>query len=91
LRKKSDVAIGGVVGSNIFNLLAVAGAAGLAGGFEFSDASLRFDLPVMLLATLAVAAFVLLRRDIGRGAGLLMSAAYLAFLFALLLSSGGGA
>lgn len=91
LRKKSDVAIGGAIGSNIFNILAVSGAAGMAGGFTFSGQSLAFDLPVMLGATALVAAFAWFRRDIGRGAGLLMVAAYLAFLFFLLLSSGGGA
>ena len=89
-RKKSDVAMGGAIGSSIFNILAVGGAAGLAGGFAFSEPSLRFEIPVMLAATALVALFAWVRRDIGRGAGLLMTAAYLAFMFALLLFAGSG-
>ena len=50
VHKKSDVAIGGVIGSNIFNLLAVGGAAGLAGLAVFDPTSLRVDIPVMVAA-----------------------------------------
>ena len=90
LRRKSDVAIGGAVGSNIFNLLAVGGVAGMAGGFEVAAPSLAFDVPVMLAATALVAVFVWLRRDIGRGAGLLMTAAWIGFLLALAMAAGAG-
>lgn len=83
LRKRSEVAIGNIVGSNIFNMLAVGGAAGLAGGAAFSAATLRFELPVMIAASVALAAFIFMRRDIGRFAGIVFVAAYLAFLGAL--------
>ncbi len=82
-RKRSEVAIGNVIGSNIFNIFAVGGAAGLAGGFTFGPETLRFDLPVMIAASLALAAFVLARRDIGRLAGFVFVAAYAAFIAAL--------
>lgn len=78
--KKSDVAIGGIVGSNIFNIFAVGGAAGLAGTARFDPATLRFDLPAMILAALVLAAFVLTRKSIGRLSGLLMTAGYLRFI-----------
>ncbi|MEM9496175.1 MAG: calcium/sodium antiporter [Pseudomonadota bacterium] len=81
--KKSDVAIGGVIGSNIFNLLAVGGAAGLAGTARFDPTSLAVDLPVMLLATAILSAFVLTRRDIGKFSGLLMFGGYVGFLIAV--------
>jgi cation:H+ antiporter len=89
LHKKSDVAIGGVIGSNIFNLLAVGGAAGLAGTAQFSGTSLVVDLPVMILAALAVSAFVFTRRQIGRLTGLSFFAAYALFIIALASFSGG--
>lgn len=89
LHKKSDVAIGGVVGSNIFNILAVGGAAGLSGTAVFDRASLRLDLPVMTVAALILAAFVLTRRDIGRITGLLFTLAYISFI--LLLAHNAGA
>lgn len=87
LHKKSDVAIGGVIGSNIFNILAVGGAAGLAGTADFDSESLRLDIPVMIAAALTITAFVLTRRDIGRLSGLTMIAAYVGFMY-LLATSG---
>lgn len=89
LRRKCDVAMGSVVGSIIFNCLAVGGAAGLAGGARFAPASLAFELPAMMAATLAAALFVFLKRDIGRIAGALMCAVYGAFIVALVAQAGG--
>ena len=89
LHKKSDVAIGGVIGSNIFNLLAVGGAAGLAGRAEFDPISLQVDLPVMIVAALVVSFYVLTRRDIGRLTGLFIFGAYVGFLIAVAKLGGG--
>ncbi len=81
LKKKSDVAIGSIVGSNIFNLLAVGGVTGLFGGAKFDAASLQFDLPVMIVASLVLVLFVVTQRNIGRLTGILMTAGYIAFIF----------
>jgi len=88
LHKKSDVAIGGVVGSNIFNLLAVGGAAGLAGTAVFDPDSLRLDLPVMAVAAIALAAFVIARKDINRIWGLIFTLAYVVFMILLATNAG---
>lgn len=80
LHRKSDVAIGGIIGSNIFNILAVGGAAGLAGTAVFNPASLQGELPVMVFATLALSFFVATRRDIGRLAGFSMFVLYGGFI-----------
>ncbi len=89
LHKKSDVAIGGIIGSNIFNLLAVGGAAGLAGTAYFDPASLRVDIPVMIIAALFLSAYVLTRRDIGRITGVFIFGAYIGFIIALAKLAGG--
>lgn len=89
LHKKSDVAIGGVVGSNIFNILAVGGAAGLAGTAYFDPASQTLDIPVMILAALLIAGYVLTRRNIGRLTGSLFFLLYIGFIVALAKSAGG--
>lgn len=89
LHKKSDVAIGGVVGSNIFNIFAVGGAAGLAGTAVFDPASLNLDLPVMGLCAIILSAYVIARKDIGRFAGVLFTAGYIGFI--LLLAKNAGA
>ncbi|MBI1366851.1 MAG: calcium/sodium antiporter [Alphaproteobacteria bacterium] len=88
LHKKSDVALGGVVGSNIFNIFAVGGAAGVAGQPQFDPASLRFDIPAMIFAALVVSWFIFLKRDISRLAGVLMCLLYAAFIVCIALKIG---
>jgi cation:H+ antiporter len=55
LRGERDIAIGNVVGSNIYNLLAVLGVSALAtpGGLRVAPALLSFDLPVMVAVAVA--------------------------------------
>jgi len=89
LHKKSDVAIGGVVGSNIFNILAVGGAAGLAGTAYFDRDSLFLDLPVMAVAAIVLAIFVIKRKDITRSWGIIFTLAYVVFM--LMLANNAGA
>ncbi len=86
--KKSDVAIGNVIGSNIFNIFAVGGAAGLAGTAAFSPQSLGLDLPVMIAAALTLSLFVFLKRDIGRLAGVVFVLAYAGFIAVLAMQAG---
>lgn len=89
VHKKSDVAIGGIIGSNIFNILAVGGAAGLAGTAVFDAQSLSVDIPVMIAAALVLSLFVVLRRDIGRLTGVFFFGAYIGFMIALAALAGG--
>ncbi len=89
MHKKSDVAIGGVIGSNIFNILAVGGAAGLAGTAVFDVQSLQVDIPVMIASAIAISVFVLTRRDIGRLTGVFFFGAYIGFIIALAALAGG--
>ena len=54
-RGERDIAVGNVVGSNIFNILAVLGLSGLVApsGLPAPAALLRFDLPVMIAVAIA--------------------------------------
>ena len=88
IHKKSDVAIGGVIGSNIFNILAVGGAAGLTGTAAFSGASLMLDLPTMAIAAIALLIFVLMRKEINRVTGLIFTGAYIGFILMLAENAG---
>jgi cation:H+ antiporter len=88
-QKRTDVAIGSVIGSSIFNLLVVGGAAGLAGGATYDPISFEVELPVLALSAFTLAAFVFMRRDIGRIAGALMAIAYACFLAVVWISGGG--
>lgn len=55
LRGERDIAVGNIVGSNIFNLLLVLGLAGVTapGGVGVSPGALTFDIPVMIVVAVA--------------------------------------
>ena len=80
LRRQADVALGNVIGSNMFNLLAIIGVTSLVGTIPVDQAFLRFDLWVMLGATLLLAPFVFLKMDITRVWGASLTALYVAYI-----------
>ena len=83
VRKHSEVAVGNVVGSNIFNSLAVGGAIGLAGGAPIPENFFRWDYPVMMAASLALLALVMLQRRIGWATGLVFALGYVGYIVGL--------
>ena len=84
LRKQADVALGNVIGSNMFNLLAIIGVASFVGPIPVAPGLLYFDLWVMLGASLLLLPFVVFRKDITRRWGVLLTAAYVVYLLAVL-------
>ncbi len=85
LRGHSEVALGNVLGSNVFNTFAVMGAAGMAGPVMIEPSLYRFDFWVMLLATFVLLAFVLTRKPIGRKTGAAFVLAYVAYMVGVVL------
>lgn len=85
LRRQADVALGNVIGSNMFNLLAIIGLATLFGPIPVDPEFLRFDLWVMLGASLLLVPFVFFRRDITRVWGFGLSALYIVYIIAVLV------
>ncbi|MCP4187153.1 MAG: calcium/sodium antiporter [Gammaproteobacteria bacterium] len=83
--KKSipDMAIGNIIGSNLFNSLAVVGIPPLIHGFEVDMAALHRDLPVMVLLTLLLFAMSFGRNQqlnkIGRFKGVVLFALFAAY------------
>jgi cation:H+ antiporter len=51
LRRQSEVALGNIFGSNIFNVLAVVGLPGIFGTLYLDEKTLSIGLPVLLMAT----------------------------------------
>ena len=83
LRKQADVALGNVIGSNMFNLLAIIGIATFIGPISVDPEFLRFDLWVMLAASLLIFPFVFLKKDITRPWGFGLAGLYIAYLLVL--------
>jgi len=89
LRGQRDIAVGNVVGSNLFNLMSVLGVTGLvsSGGIPVSDASLRIDFPVMLAATVVLLPIVWRGFRIERWEGALFIAFYAIYITFLALDA----
>ncbi|MDJ1016482.1 MAG: calcium/sodium antiporter [Paracoccaceae bacterium] len=82
IRRQADVALGNVIGSNMFNLLAIIGIASLFGDIPVPREFLAFDLWVMLGASLLIAPFVFSKTmNMTRMAGLVLFALYLLYLY----------
>lgn len=82
-RGHSEVAIGNVLGSNIFNIFAVMGAASLAGPVGIAKEIFVFDFWIMLAAMITLMVFVMRRHPIGRKTGAVFLIAYALYLAAL--------
>lgn len=84
LRRQADVAMGNVIGSNMFNLLAIIGISSLVGEIPVEREFLTFDLWVMLAASLMLAPFVMMCRDIGRRWGVVLTSLYVVYVCVVL-------
>lgn len=83
LKKQADVAMGNVIGSNVFNLLGIIGVAGLVGTIPVPEAMLQRDLWVMAGVSVLLVPFIMGRFNIGRGVGALFLLAYAGYSAAL--------
>lgn len=89
LRNERDIAIGNVVGSNLYNLLAILGLSALTapGGLEINIAVIHVDLPVMILSAFACLPFFFTGHTLARWEGGLFLGSYAAYLAYLILAA----
>ncbi|MGD9918212.1 MAG: calcium/sodium antiporter [Paenirhodobacter sp.] len=85
---QADVALGNVIGSNIFNLLAILGVAGLFGPLPVPEGMKHLDLWVMLGASLLIAPFLFRRRPFTKVTGIGFTALYAIYVVALMAAGG---
>ena len=85
MRRQADVVMGNVIGSNIFNIVAIMGFASFFGPLAVPEGFLTFDLWVMLAVSLLLAPFVCRFATMGRWVGfgfLLLFGVYIAVALA---------
>ncbi|MCC7010960.1 MAG: calcium/sodium antiporter [Planctomycetes bacterium] len=89
LRGERDIAVGNVVGSNIFNVLGVLGVSAVVApdSLGVSAAALRFDIPVMIATSLACVPIFMTGFTIARWEGALFLAYYGAYTTYLVLDA----
>ena len=89
LRGERDIAVGNVVGSNIFNIMGVLGLAGLfsTAGIEVSDGIFYFDIPVMIAVAFACLPIFFTGGTISRWEGALLAGYYIAYTLFLVMAA----
>ena len=83
IRRHGDVAVGNVVGSNLFNILGIMGVTAMVRPIPVPDQFLTFDLWLMLASSVVLLLFVLRGASINRVAGGVLAAGYAIYLWAL--------
>jgi cation:H+ antiporter len=89
LRKHADMAVGNVVGSNIFNILSVLGLSSIVApaGISVDASALNFDIPVMLAVAVLCLPIFFTGHSIDRWEGAAFLFFYIAYLSYLVLFS----
>ena len=85
VRNQADVALGNVIGSNMFNLLAIIGIASFVGDIPVANGILGFDIWVMLGASALLIPFVFFKQNITKGWGVILSALYATYIIIILV------
>ena len=83
MRNEQDVLVGNIVGSNIFNLLGALGLAAIVRPIPVDASIIAFDLPVVLLFTVAMGVGLFWHRGLVRWEGVALLTGYVAYLSSL--------
>lgn len=76
----SELLLGNVIGSNVFNTLCVLGATAMTKPIKVTKAALTIDGPMMLVICLLIWILICLRKTIGRLEGSILLAIYLGYI-----------
>ena len=89
IKGERDIAVGNVVGSNLFNLMAVLGISGLLSpdGVTVSERALWLDIPVMVAAAIACMPILFSGHVISRSEGGIFLACYLGYTTYLIVAA----
>ncbi len=83
LRKEVDVAVGNVLGSNLFNILGIGGVVAIVAPARPPEAMLALDLPVLVVSAVATSIFLWTRRSLSRAESVLLLVGYAAYVAAI--------
>ncbi|MFD1563695.1 calcium/sodium antiporter [Haloarchaeobius amylolyticus] len=80
IRGHASFAVGNVVGSNIYNILAVLGVVALITPIEVAPTTLRFELPFLVAFTLLLVGLLIYRQQFTRIDGVILVGGYVGFI-----------
>jgi len=88
IRGDHEIAVANVVGSNVFNLLGVLGLTGALVTLPIDGGLYRFEMPALAISTVALFLLAWPRARVGRTEGVVLLAAYVAFVAVVLVRGG---
>ena len=89
LKGTADLAVGNVVGSNIFNTMLIVGVAAMVAPMTILPSTIKKDVPVALVASVALTVMVLMDGDLSRVDAALLFVGFLAFMWITLRGAKG--
>jgi cation:H+ antiporter len=87
-RKETDIAVGNLMGSNIFNILSILGITSIIQEIQVSDVIINSDMIWMLIITFLIFPMMLHKREVGRLEGLILLGIYVYYLYNVISSPG---
>jgi len=88
-RKQTDISLGNLIGSNIFNIFAVIGLAAIIKPIEVSDTAVNFDIMWMIGVAVLMAFILLIGKKIGRLKGAILVVTYVMYITLIFLRTKG--
>lgn len=84
-KKETDISIGNLIGSNIFNIMAVVGITAIVQPMPVEDKAIHFDMWWVVIIAAALLPMMLIGKRIGRFKGLLLFGSYIAYMIILVM------
>lgn len=85
-RKEADISIGNLIGSNIFNIMAVIGITAMISPIAVSEITIHTDLIWMIAIALVLLPMMLIGKKLGRFKGVLLVSSYIVYISLLLMT-----
>jgi cation:H+ antiporter len=83
-RRESDILVGNIIGSNLFNLMMVMGGTAMISPFKLDGVLLSRDVPVMIVFTALLVPVIYFRHRLDRITGLIMLAGYCLYIWSFI-------
>ena len=82
---QTDLALGNLMGSNIFNILSILGITSIIKNINVNEIILQKDIIWMLLITLMILPLMIMRREVGRVDGLILLIVYSVYIYTVVV------
>lgn len=85
LKKETDISIGNLIGSNLFNIFAVLGLTSIVKPVEVSNSIIEFDMFWMIAITLLLMTVLYVGKTLSRLNGVILFTSYVAYITVIIL------